>query len=188
MSYKYSSPRSKLVLSEIHIDLAAIAVRGLDILSSVPDGFDVSLTDGLRTQGEAELNRKNGFGIVRSKHLPGPDGKARAFDWAPAGVGDPFPRQGDSKAIVAEKMRRWRTGAAAFLQAADELAIIVRSGCDWDGNSVTTEMDKAELKAGNKPDYPHIELVSPGEFRYSVMVKARTRRMVSRLKGEKWPL
>jgi hypothetical protein len=176
---------SRKVLTELVPELRVVASLGLEILGD-RGGPDIRLTDGLRTPQEASANAAASVGIRNSKHLPGPEGLALAFDFVPLEFADPWPRKGDSPLVREAKMEAFRIAIAAFLEAADTLSVVVRSGADWDCDGVWTDHDEDEKK--NLPDYAHIEVVRMGEKRFSAAISARSRREAARERGETWQI
>lgn len=135
MSFAFSAA-SESRLSELHPDLVRVLRRALSY-----GVMDFKVTETLRTYDrQVELKQKGLSKTLASKHLPGPDGKARAADIAP------WP-------IDWNDSMRFHVLAGLVLAAAAEEGVKVRWGGQWDGEYSRSKQSFNDL--------PHFELVLP---------------------------
>lgn len=119
--------RSLKNLEGAHPDLVKVAHRADELTD-----LEFIVTECLRSmKRQRELVAAGASKTLKSRHLPGPDGKSRALDFVPVVFGEVC----------------WKTPAflpiiAAFKQASAELKIPIESGGDWKSFK----------------DYPHIQL------------------------------
>jgi peptidoglycan L-alanyl-D-glutamate endopeptidase CwlK len=110
--------------------------------------FDNSILNSIRTIEEQIENVRTGLSkTMDSKHLPGPDGKARAVDSAP------YPqRWGDN---TPSKMTQWEVDQVYYggfvMGFAAAMGIPLRYGGDWNS-------DRAQIGTGFR-DLDHFELL-----------------------------
>lgn len=130
--YKFSK-RSLKNLSECDDRLQRIAKEAIKRI-------DFTVIDGMRTQEEAEENRKKGTSWTnKSKHCLNP---SKAFDYTPY----PF--------ISWEDLKGFEEIAKILLQVAKELGIKARWGGDWNMNGKYDD----EIERGSY-DGGHFELM-----------------------------
>lgn len=130
--YKFSK-RSLKNLSECDERLQRIAKEAIKRI-------DFTVIDGMRTQEEAEENRKKGTSWTnKSKHCLNP---SKAFDYTPY----PF--------ISWEDLKAFEEIAKILLQVAKELGIKARWGGDWNMNGKYDD----EIERGSY-DGGHFELM-----------------------------
>ena len=99
--------------------------------------LDFMVVETLRSPAQAAANAAKGVGIRNSKHLAGPDGKARAVDLAP------YP-------VEWSDLKRFHILAGLMLAAAKEEGVRVRYGGNWDGDN--------DFHDNSLEDLPHFEL------------------------------
>lgn len=115
-------PTSRKRLVGVHADLVRVVERALELCA-----IDFGVHEGVRTRETQVKYLAAGVSkTLNSRHLTGD-----AVDLYPSGVGDVFPRKGDSPAVRAEKLARFEAIAAAMFAAADELGVLIEWGGDW---------------------------------------------------------
>lgn len=126
--YKFSK-RSLKNLSECDDRLQIIAKEAIKRI-------DFTVIDGMRTQEEAEENRKKGTSWTnKSKHCLNP---SKAFDYTPY----PF--------ISWEDLKGFEEIAKILLQVAKELGIKARWGGDWNMNDrYDDEIERGSYDGGH---------------------------------------
>ncbi len=122
--------------------LAEVAAKAITLCR-----FDGTIINGggMRTEAQAQMNVLNKTGILNSRHRVQPDGYGHAIDLIPLTPG---------KGIDWSNMTAFKAMANAVKQAAAELGVPIRQGCDWNMNGVFNE--KREY------DWAHFE--DPIEF------------------------
>lgn len=164
--------RSKRLIAQLHPQAVRVLERWMSLLNSTEGAPDVRIVETARSPAQAAANAARGVGIVHSKHVPGRDGYARAWDFQIVGS-DPYNR---AKLDIAISL---------MLKASDQLGIPIRSGGDWDMDGIPTERDASEK--GNIADHVHGELLESHEKRYQEWFAARDRRRLARANGERFP-
>lgn len=110
------SEKSLTKLEGAHPDLQAIIKRAASLSS-----IDFTVLEVLRTVArQKELVAKGASRTMRSRHLPGDDGKSRAVDIAPLDGGQ-----------VSWSWPLYHKLAPVIKQAAHELGIAIEWGGDW---------------------------------------------------------
>jgi len=103
---------------------------------------DFSVIFGYRSKAEqAVLVAQGASHTIESAHC-----YRRAYDLQPylgRGV-DPYPRRGDSAAVVAAKLERFAIVARYQFEAADQLGVPLQWGNDWDVDGIPTGRDPDE--------------------------------------------
>lgn len=115
---------------------------------------DFSVLEGLRTLERQQEYLKAGTSkTLDSRHLTG-----HAVDLIPyhAGGGRVWPDQVKDPIEKALRLRAFELVAAAMLEAADGLGVLLQWGNDWDGDGIPTTRDPDEK--GQIPDMPHFQL------------------------------
>lgn len=152
-------------------ELAAVADLALII-----SPYDMSLVYGYRTPAEqAALVAAGKSHNPNSAHL-----FRLALDFQPAGFGDPFPRKGDSAAVIREKLERFEVCVAAWFEAADRLEFPLQWGNDWDCDGIPTGRDPDEK--GWLQDLVHLQKAPPHRVK-AALARAEIRK-AARLRGE----
>lgn len=119
-------PRSVSRLATVHPDLRAVVEGALE---RTPRLFII--TEGVRTlERQRELFLAKKSKTMRSKHLPGTDGLARAFDFAI------WEDKDEDKVVDVDelswKFPLYKEVADCFKQVAGELGIVITWGGDWE--------------------------------------------------------
>ena len=133
-------PHSLAVLQDAHPDLVRV-------LTEVIRHADCTVLNSIRSvERQREFVRKGLSKTMASKHLPGPDGKARACDVAP------YPQRWSE--TTGAKMTTWEVDQVYFggfvMGVAAALGVPLRYGGDWN-------RDAAQIGAGFR-DLDHFEL------------------------------
>ena len=131
MSYAFGRT-SESRLAHLHPDLMRVVRRAMAY-----QVLDFMVVETLRSPAQAAANAAKGVGIRNSKHLAGPDGKARAVDLAP------YP-------VEWSDLKRFHILAGLMLAAAKEEGVRVRYGGNWDGDN--------DFHDNSLEDLPHFEL------------------------------
>ena len=134
------SPKSLAFLANANDDLVRVFTEAIKHV-------DFSILGSIRTVEQQRENVAKGLSkTMDSKHLPGPDGKARACDVAP------YPQRWDDK--VDAKMTTWEVDQVYFagfvMGVAAMLGVDLRYGGDWNS-------DEALIGSGFR-DLDHFEL------------------------------
>lgn len=110
------SPRSIARLENAHPDLVKVVTRAAAI-----SNLDFTVLETLRTiERQKQLVAKGASSTMKSRHLPGPDGKSRAVDLAPMIDGE-----------VSWDWPLYHRLADAVKQAAKEVGVPIEWGGDW---------------------------------------------------------
>lgn len=108
------------------------------VFNEVIKHVDCTILEGVRTlDRQKELVRTGKSKTLKSKHLPGSDGKSRAVDVAP------YPIDWNNK-------ERFYIFAGFVKGIAAQMGIKIRMGADWDGDFTTRDQTFHDL--------PHFEL------------------------------
>jgi peptidoglycan L-alanyl-D-glutamate endopeptidase CwlK len=111
--------RSKQKLVGVHPDLIRVVEEAYDIAKE--EGFDFIITEGVRSlKRQRELVAAGASQTMKSRHIPGPDGLAKAIDFAVVIAGE-----------ITWKFPAYTPIAACFKQAAAKLGIPIVWGGDW---------------------------------------------------------
>lgn len=123
MAFKLST-KSLGLLVGVHPDLVKVVKRAIEITE-----VDFKITEGVRTRERQKmLVAKKLSTTMNSRHIPGPDGYAKAVDIAPL-----LDVNQDGK-VSSEEMWAWPAFypvADAFKAAAEELGVAIVWGGDW---------------------------------------------------------
>lgn len=110
------SPRSIARLEDAHPDLVKVVMRAAAI-----SNLDFTVLETLRTiERQKQLVAKGASSTMKSRHLPGPDGKSRAVDLAPMIDGE-----------VSWDWPLYHRLADAVKQAAKEVGVPIEWGGNW---------------------------------------------------------
>lgn len=139
---------------------------------------DFSVIFGYRSRAEqAILVARGASHAPESAHC-----YRKAYDTQPylgAGV-DPYPRRGDSPAVVAQKLARFEVVARSQFEAADQLGIPLQWGNDWDVDGIPTGRDPDEK--GWLQDLVHFQ--EPPAHRIEAARNRAVVRTAARARGE----
>lgn len=129
---------------QVHPDIIRVAIRALEI-SSV-DGTVIP-GGGVRTLAQAQDNVRRKTGKLLSLHRVQPDGYGHAIDLVAyvASLGG-----------ATYLMKYARPLAMAVRQAAAELMIPIRQGCDWDQDGTWGEAGEWDWNHFEKPKRQHL--------------------------------
>lgn len=138
------SQKSLTKLDGAHPDLVKVIKRAAAL-----SDIDFTVLEVLRTPArQRELVAKGASKTMRSRHLPGGDGKSRAVDIAPLDGGQ-----------VSWAWPHYIPLAKVIQQASKDLGIPIRWGGTWKLLSDTPEIS-AKVLSRSFPDGPHFELPS----------------------------
>lgn len=160
---------SEAQLVGVDPDLVQVVRRFFEVST-----IDASVISGLRTaKQQAALVKAGASQTLKSAHLYG-----LAVDMQPyLGPGvDPYPRKGDSPALVREKLSRFVEMAQWMIFAADELDFPIQWGNDWDLDGIPTGRDPDEK--GWIQDLVHFQRarnIAAAEARRLARIAARER-------------
>lgn len=143
------------LLEGAHPEIRKVVRRAAEIC---PIAFRVH--EVLRSIAAALANAKIGTGIAKSLHIAQADGTSHAVDLYPV-------------TWNGKDLQPLRVIAAAMLQAADELGILIQWGADWDTDGNPGEPGEW--------DYFHFQRAQP--FRLQAAKVNRIRRMGERASG-----
>jgi len=111
--------RSKQKLVGVHPDLIRVVEEAFDIAKE--EGLDFIITEGVRTlTRQRKLVAAGASQTMKSRHIPGEDGLAKAIDFAVVIDGE-----------ITWKFPAYTPVAACFKKAAAKLGVPIVWGGDW---------------------------------------------------------